>query len=397
MRGTETTTVEPPHCNVDFYSDEHLRDPVRAYHEMLAAGPVVWLPNNGLHAICGYSALTAALKNYEAFRSGRGCSINDEVNEFLIGSTLNSDPPEHDETRAITLAPLTPGASEEVRERIVAEATAVAEQAVNQGEFDAVEQLATHLPLAIVRDLVGLGAHGKEHMLDWAAATFEMMGDPRDRREAAVANLGALGRFLEDPEMLSSLTSDGWASRARLATEAGTEPGRAVSLMRDYIAPSLDTTIAAISYGVMLFATSPEQWDKLRSDRSLMRNAIEEIVRLSTPIKTLSHYVEQDVDVEGYLVPKGSRVMMIFGAANRDPERYENPDAFDVERKVRGHVGFGHGVHACLGLHLARLEMDCLFSALADRIARFELTADPVPALNSSIHSFAQLPVRVIA
>jgi len=165
--------------------------------------------------------------------------------------------------------------------------------------------------------------------------------------------------------------------------------------MRDYIAPSLDTTIAAISHGVMLFAQHPEQWTKLRDNRSLVRNAIEEIVRLSTPIKTLARYVARDVDLEGSRLEKGSRAMMVFGAANRDPKKFERPDAFDIERNIKGHVGFGHGVHVCLGMHLARLEMDELFNALADRVERFELTSQPVQAVNSVIHSLASLPVRI--
>lgn len=385
-----------PSCDVDFFGDDYLRDPVRGYHKMLAAGPVVWLPRNGLHAICGYSAITTALKNYDVFVSGKGVSINDDVNEFLIGSTLNSDPPNHDATRAITFAPLTPRALEDVRTRIEQEANFIANEVVAKVEFDAVEDLATHLPLAIVRDLVGLGADGKDHMLKWAGSTFEMMGDPRDRRDAALSGMAELRQFLNDPGMLSTLSPHGWASRATsLAIEAGIEPGRAVSLMRDYIAPSLDTTISAISYGIKLFADSPEQWTKLRADRSLMRNAIEEIVRLSTPIKTLSRLVDQDVELDGVQLPAGTRVMMIFGAANRDPARFENPDDFDIERKMRGHVGFGHGVHVCLGMHLARLEMDSLFNALADHIERFELTGPPVAALNSVIHALEHLPVRV--
>ncbi|MDE0521057.1 MAG: cytochrome P450, partial [Boseongicola sp.] len=165
--------------------------------------------------------------------------------------------------------------------------------------------------------------------------------------------------------------------------------------MRDYIAPSLDTTISAIGYGVMLFARNPDQWDKLRQDRSLVRNAIEEVVRLNTPIKTLSRLVENDVEVGGSTLPKGSRTMMMFGAANRDPSKFEDPDAFDIERNARGHVGFGHGTHACLGVHLARLEMNCLFNALADRIERFELIGEPVPGKISVIHSLRRLMVRV--
>lgn len=358
---------------------------------------MVWLPKNGLHAICGYAALTESLRNHQCFRSGKGVSINEDVNKLLIGSTLHSDPPQHDITRAITFAPLTPKALEAVRERIEKQANRIADKMVEKGEFDAAAELAPHLPLTIVRDLVGLGEHGKKNMLNWAAATFELMGDPGNRREAAVENLKNLRRFLEDPDTLQNLSPDGWANRAtRLGVEGGMNPARAAELMRDYIAPSLDTTISAIGYAMMLFAKFPEQWAKLRVDRSLIRNAVEEVVRLNTPIKAFSRYVAEDIEVAGIPLLKDTRVLMIFGAANRDASRFPDPDNFDIERNVRGHVGFGHGVHACLGMHLARLEMTCLFNALADRIERIELAGPVVPAINSSIHSLASVPVRAI-
>ena len=126
-----------------------------------------------------------------------------------------------------------------------------------------------------------------------------------------------------------------------------------------------------------------------------MRNAIEEVVRLNTPIKTLSRLVDECVEVGGAKLPKGSRIMMMFAAANRDPSRFENPDAFDIVRNTRAHVGFGHGTHACLGMHLARLEMNCLFNALADRIERFEPIEEPVPWKISVFHSFRRLMVRI--
>lgn len=167
--------------------------------------------------------------------------------------------------------------------------------------------------------------------------------------------------------------------------------------MRDYIAPSLDTTISAIGYGMMLFSRHPEQWDRLRADRSLMRNAIEEIVRLNTPIKAFSRWLAEDIEVAGVPLAQGTRVLMVFGAANRDATRFAEPDSFDITRDLRGHVGFGHGVHACLGMHLARLEMTCLFNALADRIARFEPAGAVTVATNSSIHALASAPVRIAA
>ena len=364
---------------------------------MLSQGPVVWLPQNGLHAICGFDALTTSLRNHRVFWSGKGVSINEDVNAFLVGSTLNSDPPEHDNTRAITFAPLTPRALENVRDAVEQQSSYIADKVAQMGNFDAVHDLATYLPLTIVRDLVGLGAGGKDHMLTWAGATFELMGDPKERRAEAEANLAGLRAFLTDPDVLKGLSAQGWANRATtIAPEAGVPAASAATLMRDYIAPSLDTTISAIGYGVMLFARHPDQWEKLRADRSLMRNAIEEIVRLNTPIKAFTRWVASDIDVAGVRLRKDSRVLMVFGAANRDPAKFENPDQFDIERNTRGHVGFGHGVHACLGMHLARLEMASLFNALADRISRFEITQEPVMGINSSIHSLARLPVRVV-
>ena len=285
-----------------------------------------------------------------------------------------------------------------MRERVDAEAHRIAERMVEQGEFDAATELAPHLPLTIVRDLVGLGEHGRENMLDWGAATFELMGDPGARRDKAVQNLKHLRGYLEHPDTLQSLTPEGWANRAtQRGIAEGIQPDRAAELMRDYIAPSLDTTISAIGYAMMLFARFPDQWNLLRADRSLIRNAIEEVVRLNTPIKAFSRYILQDTEVEGIRLPEDKRVLMVFGAANRDPERFSDPDRFDITRKTRGHIGFGHGVHACLGMHLARMEMSCLFNALADRIEGIELTGAVRPAINSSIHALASVPVRVSA
>jgi len=218
-----------PTISADFYGDETISDPVRVYHQMLAAGPVVWLAAHGMHAICGFEALTTSLRNHQVFRSGAGVSINEDVNRILIGSTLNSDPPWHDKTRAITFQPLTPKALTDMRARIDAEAEKIADRVTAMGAFDAAADLAPHLPLTIVRDLVGLGGDGRDNMLAWGAATFELMGDPGDRRAAAVEDMKALRGFLEDPRTLDGLDPDGWAQRATgKGIEAGIAPKKAV-------------------------------------------------------------------------------------------------------------------------------------------------------------------------
>lgn len=386
-----------PVCDIDFYHQDTITDPVSAYDKMLNLGPVVWLAKNNLHAICGHPELVSGLRNQQTFSSGKGVSINEDINKMLIGSTLNSDPPQHDATRKITFAPLSPKSIPQIRELIETEAKRIVQQVISATSFDAATQLAPHLPLTIVRDLVGLGDYGKDNMLDWGAATFELMGNPGERKNQAVSQLKNMRNFLEDPATLNSLSTDGWAKRAtRIGIDNGMEPHRAAELMRDYIAPSLDTTISAISYAIMLFAKYPDQWTKLRINRKLMKNAIEEIVRLNTPIRAFSRYITTDVEVAGTLLKQDTRALMVFGAANRDPRRFPNPHEFDIERKTIGHVGFGQGVHACLGLNLARLEMTCLFSALAEQVKRFEFTGTPKPGINASIHSFASVPVKIV-
>jgi cytochrome P450 len=398
--GDKLMPAEPtsaPVCDIDFYSSATLADPIAAYTKMLSLGPVVWLEKNRLHAICGYSALVAALRDHERFSSGYGVSIDESVNKLLVGSTLNSDPPQHDATRKITFAPVSPKQIRHIREQINEQALQLADEMVAKKHFDAATELAPRLPLSIVRDLVGLGDYGRENMLEWGAATFELMGDPGERRAAAIDKLKNLREFLEDPSTLANLSTDGWAKRAtELGIDSGMEPKRAVELMRDYIAPSLDTTISAIGFGVMLFAQFPEQWTKLRGNRELMKNAIEEIVRLNTPIRAFTRQVSVDTTVADIAIAKDTRVLMVFGAANRDPYKFSKPNEFDIERNTRGHVGFGQGVHACLGMNLAKLEMDCLFNALADRVERFELTGPVVTGVNSTIYSYSSVPVRAI-
>lgn len=386
-----------PVCSVDFYSDATIADPVTAYHQMLSLGPMVWLEPNRILAICGFDELTQSLRNDKVFQSGKGVSINDDINQFIIGSTLNSDRPRHDATRTITFSPLTPKALAAVRDRIQQEAEFIVDKLLAQDQFDAAAELAPHLPLTIVRDLVGLGDHGGANMLKWGAATFELMGDPRERRDAALANLKEMRGFLESPETLDNLPEEGWASRAtKKAVEAGMPEDEASELMRDYIPPSLDTTISAIGYGMMLFAQNPDQWELIRQDPSMIRNGIEEIVRLNTPIRAFTRVTSEPIEVAGLPIAENTRLMMVYGAANRDASRFPDPDKFDITRNVRGHVGFGHGVHACLGMHLARLEMTCLFETLAKKVKRFELVGPVVPAVNSSIHSMANVPLKAV-
>jgi cytochrome P450 len=159
--------------------------------------------------------------------------------------------------------------------------------------------------------------------------------------------------------------------------------------------PSLDTTIFGISSGVWLFANYPDQWDLVRNDPSLISAAVNEILRMEAPLQGFSRYVARDYDLDGVTLPEGSRAIVFYGAANRDPRQFPDPDRFDIRRSNAGrHMAFGAGPHGCLGMSLAKLEMRSLFMALAQRVKRFHIEAEG-RAINNVLRGFGKLIVTV--
>lgn len=386
-----------PVSDIDFYSDETIRDPYPVYEALRALGPVVYLARHDLYALPNYREVSEVLRQPLRYSNARGVSPLQKVNDILVGSTLNSDPPAHDRTRAITSEPLLPGALVEVEGRIQDAADGLIDTLCKQGEFDAVADFARYLPVTIVAELVGLPpAVDSAQMLKWASATFNLFSTENARTEAAFDDLKDLRDFLLEYGRPEKLKPGGWARRIfEVGPERGISYETCAQLMRDYINPSLDTTISVSGQLIRLFAENPGEWDKVRANPDLIGNAVEEAVRVAAPVRGWTRYVAEDSELAGHHLPQGSRVLVMFASANRDPAKYPDPARFDVTRAVHDHVGFGQGVHMCMGMHLARLEMQSLLRALRRRVARFELTAEPEIGLNNSIRAYARMPVRV--
>jgi cytochrome P450 len=165
-------------------------------------------------------------------------------------------------------------------------------------------------------------------------------------------------------------------------------------MMIDYVTPSLDTTIYAVSNAVRLFAEHPEQWDLVRSDPTMIPHAINETLRLESPVQQFTRVVTEDHTLAGADLAAGSRVMLLYGSANRDERKYPDPERFDISRKPSDHLAFGRGEHACIGMQLARLEMSALLQALSRRVSRFEII-DSVQLLSNALNGLQTLNVRV--
>lgn len=380
----------------DFYSDTFIRDPIAGFADLRRLGPVVWMSRQNAYAVARYKEVVHVLRTPGVFISGKGISISDDVNAMLIGSTVNSDGPLHDRRRKVTARPLMPKSIQPLEDYIHETAQALGDKLIRQGRFDGVTDFAQVLPLSVVIDLVGLDDSGRENMLAWGSAVFDLMDGHNARSKAAFQTLVGLRAYLDVYGRAEYLKQGGLARRIfEIAPENGFSKEDAAQMMRDYISPSLDTTISAAGFIPYLFARNPEQWELLQQQPGLIPNAVEEIVRIASPIRSFSRYVAKDTEISGIPVPEGARMMVIFGSANRDETFWEAPDRFDIRREVRKHVGFGHGTHLCMGLHLARRELINLIEAMRTRVKRWHLDGAPEMSMNNTIRAFAKLPVRV--
>jgi cytochrome P450 len=385
-----------PTYDGDLYSDVVHLNPFPHFKKLRDLGPAVWLSQHEAWAIPRYKEVKECLRNTDVFISGQGISLNDKFNGILRGNAVASDGDLHVKLRKVIGAPMLPGALAAITDRVQAAAEELSERVVQKRSFDAVSELAHHLPLTLVTEFVGLSEEGREHMLEWAAAGFDAVGPMNDRVHAALERLEQAVAYVNHCVETRAVRPGSWGDGIFQAYDRGEITLDNVGhLLMDFIFPSLDTTINVTSTLILHFARSPEQYDLLQSDPSLIPNAINEAVRIDSPIRQFSRLVTRDVDVGGVTLKAGSRALMMFSSANHDERKFADPERFDVRRNVADHLGFGHGVHQCAGMHLARLEIGSLLKALMPRIKRFELSGEPKYSINNVLRGMSSLPVTV--
>lgn len=387
-----------PNFDADFWSDEVILDPYPHYDRMRAAGPVVWLPQNEAWALTRYDTVKAALLNPTVFSSASGCMMNAPMNSAAQGIMLCSDDPDHMTMRRLFARPLQPKELATLRPRFEALAATKVASLLNGGAFDAVRDLAHFLPLAVVTELVGLDAEGRERMLEWAAGIFDAFGPLSSPRTLAGIDIAqqVIAYVLERVER-ANLVPGGWGEALFLAADRDEISEHTARMMLvDYLTPSLDTTINATSAAIELFAANPAEWAKLRADPGLIPHAINEVIRLESPIRAFARELACDHVIGDVRMKAGDRALMLYACANRDPAKYPDAARFDIERRPSDHLGFGMGTHLCAGMHLAKLEITVLLQALLPLVGGFEAHS-PVRRPHNTLRGLASLQVTAIA
>jgi cytochrome P450 len=404
-----TTTTAPapvvgPPGDADPFSAEILADPLPFQAALRDAGPVTYLTRYDLYGMGRYAEVHAALVDWQRFCSGAGVGLANFRREEPWrppSLLLEADPPHHDAPRRVLAPILGPRALRRLRDRWFAAAgehvdALLADAGPGPVEVDGMADLAESFPLRVFPDAVGLPREGREHLLPYGDHAFNAFGPPNDLVAKGLAHIGEHAGWVNAQCAREVLSDDGFGAAIWAAADRGDiTADQAPLIVRSLLTAGVDTTVHGLGAVLRAMATTPEAWAALRARPDLARVAFDEAVRWESPVQTFFRTAEVDVPVGDTVVPEGAKILMFLGAANRDPRHWTDPDTFDLTRDPSGHVGFGMGLHQCVGQHVARLEAAALLGALAARVERIEPTAEPIRHLNNTMRGFASQPLRL--
>jgi cytochrome P450 len=388
--------VDAPTFKVDLFSDELLDDPFPTLKVLRDAGPVVYLEGMGVWALTRYAELRAAFKDWETFSSAEGPAFNDPINESVKNTVVGTDPPAHTAIRKTTLDRLRLSTVREATGLIDSKADEMVAPLVARGSFDAVTELARPFPATIVGELLGVDEEMRDKLIEYGDATFNVLG-PLNQR--TMEGFPLVQSLLERMATMTKadLVPDSMGYKLYEAAERNELPAEQLAvLLWNFTGAGTDTTVSAIGNLIRLLAQHPEQWDLVRDDPGMINAAIDETLRLESPIQIFGRVTARDYEADGAVIPTGQRVALLIGSGNRDERHYPDPDTFDIRRPAEDHLSFGHGIHNCPGANLARLEMQAVVKALLKYAGRLE-PGQPVRRLNNMSRGLDSLPVTVAA
>ena len=399
--------------NVDFLAAETWDEAMPERLRWLQANdPVHWSPVNELWVVSKYADVSYVSKNNRLFCSGHGVRPGSTVKIGLI----DEDEPRHTKLRGLINKGFTPrmvGKLEGPFRQIVTETI---DKVAAEGTCDFVDDIAVPIPLLLIAEMIGIRKEDRQRFHHWSDALIAADGNLNDPAVMA----GATSAFIEYSTYLREIIEDRrqsprddlvsilvGAKDAGEITDFENVLPMAVSdehqrLANDELIMFLvvllvagnETTRNAISGGMQLLIEHPEQRRKLLARPELLGSAVEEMLRLVSPVRTFGRTATQNTELRGKRIKEGQTVLMVYSSANRDPDEFPNPDVFDIERNP-DHLAFGIGNHFCLGANLARMEMRVTFEALLRRVPDMEFSGSGAVLKPSAlVRACVSMPVR---
>jgi len=409
---SDTSQTELDISGVKF-SDINLLDSTvfaeRVPHEWFAFlrqnAPVWWQEEQdgpGFWAVTSLADATLVNRDYEHFSSARKATYLWEMSEDELAQQqlvmLNMDPPLHTRYRRLVNKGFTPRMINELHERIHIATDNIIDQVIETGSADFVTDIAAELPLVVIAELLGVPNEDRHRMFDWSN---RMIGsdDPEYQTAGEAAQMASMELYAYASELFGKKRLDPHDDLMSVLTQVEIEGEQLSSFELELFFLLLtvagnETTRNLISGAMAAFFENPDQWELLRSDRSLLPDAVEEMLRYITPVMNFRRQTTSAFELGGQQIEADTKVVFFHISANRDEKVFANPQKFDITRNPNPHMAFGGGgPHFCLGANLARMEIRVMFEHLLDRMPDMQLAGDVQRLQSAFISGVKHIPI----
>jgi cytochrome P450 len=382
---------QPP--RVDSFDPAFKANPYPTYAELRSTAPIhrISLPDGrGVWLVTRYEDVLAIFKDERFVKDWRKVLTPEQLAQIpqipplmepLSKNMLETDPPDHERLRALVSKAFTPRLITRMHPRIQAIADSLLDAVEDKGEMDLIDDYAFPLPITVVAELLGVPSEDRNKFRAWTDAAVSGNATAEYLETVLVPHMQAFSDYLlgvfeekrENPkdDLISALV------RAEEAGERLSED-ELLGMVFLLLVAGHETTVNLIGNGTLALLRHSDQLEKLRNDPSLIKSAIEELLRYDGPLETSpERFAREDVAIGGTVIPRGEMVRVVIAAADRDPERFSDPDALDITRTDNRHLAFGKGIHHCLGAPLARMEGQIAIDTLLRRMPGLRLQEPP--------------------
>ncbi len=385
-----------PDYPIDIFTPDAVRD-ARAVDDALREfAPVVRL-TDGTVMLGRHDHVAAGLLDWKRFSSASR-PWHDPTSprpEIL----LTDDPPRHTQVRKVIADALSPRALERVRSIFADVAQElVADLRTRRGQaVDAVGEIAQAYVFRVLPDILGLPQEGRHHMHGFSQMVWATMGPPGELFDAAMEeDFSAVISWLETQCDRSALDPDGIGESIYAAADRGqVTVAEAKLLLQTVLSAGADTTYITMANALRAWALYPDEYAQLRAEPKKIRSAFDESLRWDSPSRMAGRITTVDVEIDDYIIPAGTRCGLMFAAANRDPRFWDDPGAYRIDRDTRHSLGWGYGVHGCVGRTLAQMEAHALLGTIAQSVERMTLAGEYEPWMTTVGHGPIRQPLQL--
>ncbi|MVU82023.1 cytochrome P450 [Nocardia sp. ET3-3] len=312
-------------------------------------------------------------------------------------SMLMMDPPEHTRLRKSVSAAFTPRAIGRLRDRVESVTAELLNALPPDGSADLIENFAQQVPIAIIAEMLGFPQDKRDEFLAWGDAGSPLLDigiSWRTWRDAYLA-MGVMDRYL-DGHLAQLRSEPGEDILSSLVTAGDLDDRELKATASLLMGAGFETTVNLIGNGIVQLLSHPEQLAKLREDPELWPQAVDEILRFDPPVTMTARIALCDAEIGGFTLPAGTVIVMSLAGANRDPDKFEDPNRFDITRSnAKEHLTFSSGIHTCLGASLARMEGVYALRSLFDNFPNLALSGAPQRRPLYTLHGYAHMPARL--